>query len=52
MAKAKCEETYLVETVEELDLADFQASDVVGIMAGASTPKESIEAVEQVLRKI
>ena len=52
VAKAECEETYLIETVEELDLADFQASDVVGIMAGASTPKESIEAVEQVLRKI
>lgn len=52
VAKVECEATYLVETAEELNPADFRSEDVVGIMAGASTPKESIYEVEEFLKKI
>lgn len=52
IAKAECKATYLVETAEELNPTDFRSEDVVGIMAGASTPKESIYEVEEFLKKI
>lgn len=52
VAKKECEDTYIVETAEELNTADFNENDVVGIMAGASTPKESICEVEEFLKKI
>ncbi len=40
-----CERTYHIETVRDIDFADFNAEDVVGITAGASTPKKLIEEV-------
>ena len=42
--------TYLVETVDELDSSIFEYENV-GVMAGASTPKESIDEVLDYLNK-
>jgi len=42
----KFTETVCVETVEELDLDNVRKYSKIGIMAGASTPNESIEAVK------
>lgn len=43
VAKKNCNFTFLVETVEDLELPNEIQK--IGIMAGASTPKESIEEV-------
>ena len=40
-----CKNTYLIETVKELDLKEISKYKNIGIMAGASTPKSSIEDV-------
>lgn len=47
IAKKNCDHTVLIESAEELKLPD--AVNTVGIMAGASTPKESIDEVIQLL---
>ena len=47
-----CAKVYHVETKEELDANLFEKTDKVGIMAGASTPKFSIEDVRDFLNKI
>lgn len=43
IAKKNCAHTVLIESAEELELPDY--INTVGIMAGASTPKESIDEV-------
>lgn len=45
VAKANCKDTILVETLEELKSKGKCHFNKVGIMAGASTPKESIEGI-------
>ena len=52
VAKEECENVYSIETVEELKKIDFSNIDKVGIMAGASTPKESITEIEEFLKGI
>lgn len=47
-----CGNVYHVETKEELDLNLFDENDRIGIMAGASTPKSSIEDVKEFLNNI
>ena len=42
--------TLLIETSEELDIESIKEYDKVGIMAGASTPKESIDEVIESLK--
>ena len=55
VAKKNCKDTILVESVEDLsldDLAeDFHKLNKIGIMAGASTPKESIDEVITFLKR-
>lgn len=46
-----CQNVYHVETKDELDKNNFLENDIIGIMAGASTPRESIEDVKKYLRK-
>ena len=50
VSKKNCENTVLIETVKELDRVDdkFQK---IGIMAGASTPQESIDEVIMFYKK-
>ena len=43
---------YLIETVAEIKEIDSSGIDSVGIMAGASTPKESINEVKDYLEKL
>lgn len=51
VAKKFCENSICIENERELDLGFFKETDKVGIMAGASTPQESIEAVKKSLEK-
>lgn len=50
IAEENCDNIYLIETVEEIKNIDFSEIQEVGIMAGASTPKESIKEVEEYLK--
>ena len=42
-----CKRVFFIETADELDLAQFNQSDIVGITAGASTPAWIIKEVNQ-----
>ena len=52
IAEEDCENVYLIETVEEIKNIDFSNIKEIGIMAGASTPKESIKEVEEYLKSL
>ena len=52
IAEETCKNLYLIETVEEIKNIDFSETKEIGIMAGASTPKESIENVRKYLEGI
>ena len=52
IAKEFCEYVYHVETEKELDKNEFDNKDRIGIMAGASTPKDSIDEVKKFLENI
>lgn len=52
IAEENCDNIYLIETVEEIKDIDFSKTKEVGIMAGASTPKESIKEVEEHLKSL
>lgn len=45
VAISVCPNTYLVETYKELDFNELKKYNNIGIMAGASTPKSSIDEV-------
>lgn len=45
IAKKYCENSICIENEKELDLSFFKEDDKIGIMAGASTPQESIDNV-------
>ena len=51
IAKKYCREAVCIETKEELEKIelDFSKYNKIGIMAGASTPKESIVDVKELL---
>lgn len=51
IAKINCKKAICVENRKDLDLKDIAGANVVGIMAGASTPKESIEEIVSILEK-
>lgn len=52
ICKGQCEDTYHIETIKDLHLEEFKATDVVGITAGASTPNSIIEEVINTLRRV
>jgi len=43
ICKKNCENSYFIESIEELELNNFCTSDRIGITAGASTPPEIIK---------
>lgn len=45
-----CKKVFLIQTKEELNLQDIQKFLKVGIMAGASTPDNSIQEVVHFLQ--
>lgn len=52
IAKENCENTYIIETKNELQLEILKKYDKIGIMAGASTPDESINEVINALQEL
>lgn len=49
LALDDCRKTFIIETLEDL-VEDMSEYNVIGVMAGASTPKESIEEVVEYLK--
>ncbi|MCI8635611.1 MAG: 4-hydroxy-3-methylbut-2-enyl diphosphate reductase, partial [Eubacterium sp.] len=45
ICKKACENTYYIQTLDDLDIRQFGSIDNVGITAGASTPNNIIEEV-------
>lgn len=52
IARNYCKHVYLIQTKDDLDSNLFDENDVVGIMAGASTPESIINDVIDYLQKI
>ena len=51
ISKENCKKAIFVQNYKELNLEDLNKTDVIGIMAGASTPKEDIDEVIKVINK-
>ena len=47
-----CKKAIKIETAKELNNEDFSNIEKIGVMAGASTPKESIDEVIDYLNKV
>jgi len=52
ICKSQCKDTYYIETIEDLVLNVFAVNDIIGITAGASTPKNIIEEVISNVRNV
>jgi len=52
VAKNNLEDTYLIETIDDLENITFQSKDIIGVIASASTPKTSINEVINYLENI
>jgi 4-hydroxy-3-methylbut-2-enyl diphosphate reductase len=52
LSKQYCKNAILIETSKELNLTDIKNIKKIGIMAGASTPKESIDSVVEKINNI
>lgn len=51
IAKLNCPKVELVETINDVDLKEIDKNDKIGIMAGASTPNESVEQIKNAIMK-
>lgn len=51
ICKNECENTYYIQTAEDLNLAELRSYDRVGITAGASTPNKIIKEVQKACQK-
>lgn len=51
IALNECNNTYLIETLSDLEIS-FDNIKLIGVMAGASTPKESIDEVVEYLNNV
>lgn len=51
ISKNQCENTYFIQTLEDLDVERIQFSESLGITAGASTPKNIIQEVLEACQK-
>ena len=51
ICKKECENTYYIQTLDDLDPGQFRSIDNVGITAGASTPNNIIEEVLEKCQK-
>ena len=50
ICKKECENTYYIQTLEDLEIEKLQGMNTVGITAGASTPNNIIEEVQKHVR--
>lgn len=51
ISKNQCENTYFIQTLDDLELTDIRSSSSLGITAGASTPKNIIQEVLEACQK-
>ena len=51
ISKENCKKAIFVQNYNELKLEDLKQTDIIGIMAGASTPKEDIDEVIKKIEK-
>ena len=51
ICKKECQDTYYIQTKEDLDLSVLQSISNVGITAGASSPNKIIEEVQKICQK-
>ena len=51
LAGSQCNNTFIIETLSDLE-EDFSKYNKIGVMAGASTPKESIDDVVKYLKSV
>lgn len=51
ICKEECDNTYYIQTVDDLDLCELKSFKSIGITAGASTPKNIIEEVHTECQK-
>ena len=52
IAKENCDNSILIENSEEIDIEEIKKYNKIGIMAGASTPKKSIDTVVEMLNEL
>lgn len=52
VCKEQCEKSFLIQTDEDIDPADLEGIEVVGVTAGASTPKWLIDKVVAMLESL
>ena len=52
IAKANCKNCVCVEEAKQFDLEKIKQQEKIGIMAGASTPKESIEEIVEAIKSL
>ncbi len=52
VCKEKCEKSFLIQTEDDIDPADLDGVEVVGVTAGASTPKWLIDKVVEKLERL
>lgn len=52
ISKKYCENVFLIETKEELEINAIKNFEKIGIMAGASTPQKSIDEVVAILKEM
>ena len=50
ICRKECENTYYIQTLDDLNLQYYNPLSCVGITAGASTPKKIIEEVQNNVR--
>ena len=50
ICRKECENTYFIQTLDDLDLKQLQSFRSVGITAGASTPNNIIKEVQSYVR--
>ena len=50
ICRTACKDTYYIQTIEDLDMNQLKAVEKVGITAGASTPNNIIEEVQNSVR--
>ena len=50
ICKKACNNTYYIQTLDDLDMNQLRSVETVGITAGASTPNKIIEEVQKNVR--
>ena len=52
ISKENCEKVYFIENIDDIKNINISENDKIGILAGASTPKEIIEDVKKYIERI